>query len=117
MKNNGKNPEGFENEYQSINRAERARNAPERVEHSDPPDTPTEAPAMETRPESARSRGISTEIQQMAPDYHVVLITLRDQYGIESRWMVPVGEPLSSDELECLRIIHVRGSQGETRRN
>jgi hypothetical protein len=93
------------------------KNALHRAQHSDPPETPNQPPAMERSPESVRPQGISTEIQQMAPDYHVILISLRDQYGIESRWMVPNGEPLSSDELEMLRILHVRGSQGETRRN
>lgn len=106
MKNNGKNPEGFENEYQSINRAERARNAPERADHSDPPDTPLPLSGIEPGPESARSPGITVEVAAIGPAYEWNLITIHDEFGLESRWLAPFGTPVNSDEFKLYRISH-----------
>jgi hypothetical protein len=93
------------------------KNASERAQHSDPRDTPTAAPAIEPSPECAPALEVSTEVRAIAPEYEFYLVTISDRFGIETRWMVPFGEPLSSKELETLIAEHVHVSQAETRRS
>lgn len=56
------------------------------------------------------------KIQAIAPDYELCMVTIRDQYRVESRWMLPTGK-LSDEEIEKLFEAHKHASQAQTGRN
>ena len=60
---------------------------------------------------------LEMNIQPVAPDYQVSMVTIRDRYGVQTRWMVNSGQKLETGDLETLTLMHVRFSQGSTRRN
>lgn len=59
---------------------------------------------------------MTVQIQQIAPDYESIMVTISDQYEVETKWMFPA-QPITSEELLILNRIHVALSQGKTRRN
>ena len=89
-----------------------SKNAPERAQHSDPPVTPTEAPAMEQRPESARlaqDSGLRAEVCAIGPAYEFNMVTIRDRAGNETRWLVPFGRKLTGEDLYAYKVAHLLG--------
>jgi hypothetical protein len=57
------------------------------------------------------------DIQAVAPEYRMAMVTLRDRFEVETKWMVPAVPPLAIGDIEILQLLHVRFSQGTTRRN
>jgi hypothetical protein len=55
------------------------------------------------------------DIQAIAPEYLMTLVTLSDRFDVQTRWLIPAG-PVIGD-IEILQLLHVRFSQGTTRRN
>lgn len=96
----------------------RDKNAPERAQPPDPPDTPTEAPTIEPRPDCAPlSQGLEPfqiDIRKVAPDYDKWQITIRDAFGEESRHFVPSDQTLTPADLEYLFQKHVEMLHGGT---
>ena len=88
------------------------KNAPERAQHPDPPDTPTGPPTMEAEPESVRlaqDSGLQAEVCAIGPEYEFNMVTIRDQSGNETRWLVPFGKKLTGEDLYAYKVAHLLG--------
>lgn len=59
---------------------------------------------------------LEMNLQSVAPDYELLMVTIRDTFQVESKWLLPAGR-LSSGDIETLTLLHVCFSQGTTRRN
>lgn len=94
----------------------RAKSRQDRPISPDPSATPTEAPAIEPAQDLTPATH-HIDIQAIAPDYEFILITIRDGFGIESRWLTPADRHIGKEGLEALIQHHIRASQSETRRN
>lgn len=59
---------------------------------------------------------LETTCQSIAPDYELLLITVKDKFEVETKWLLPA-EPAGNGDIETIALMHVRFSQGTTRRN
>ena len=55
------------------------------------------------------------DIQAIAPNYELALITIKDRYQVQTRWMMPAQS--DHERIEKAILLHIRYSQGVTARN
>ena len=69
-----------------------------------------------SKEEEVTSCDLYMDIQAIAPEYEMTLITIRDRFEVQTKWMLPAG-PLAGGDIEILQLLHVRFSQQTTKRN
>lgn len=97
-----------------------ARNSPQDAPATlGPPVTLPDPSAMEHAPGIAANSGdldpdaeYGLTVQRIAPDYTCFLLTIRDHFGIESKWVIPGEKPIGPAKLDAILLAHE-----EARRN